>query len=172
MNDRAESRDDGLVSNLACLVPRRFHAEGPSPRSVAARRAGFSMVEAVCSLLVVGLCLTVLVRLSYWHLQDSRRLHRRAMALEHATNLLEELRSQPWAELAGGLDRQEGLPEDLATLLPGGQAHLRVTAGVEGFLRCRRLAVQLKWNDFGDAPAEVELVAWRHPRRVDSIPAE
>jgi hypothetical protein len=135
-----------------------------------ARRRGFMIAEVICSLLIVGICLTILVRLSYWHLQDSRRLARRALALEHATNLLEELRGRPWTELVGGIDRTEPLPQELAGALPGGQARIRVTGGVEGSPRCRRLVVNVRWNEYGDAPAGLELVAWRCPRSVETAP--
>lgn len=136
------------------------------------RRGGFTIVEILCSLLVVGICLTILVRLSYWHLQDSASLHRRTMALEYATNVLEELRGRPWEELAGGIDRQEPLPDELAALLRGGLVRVQVTGGVRGFPRCRRLVVLIQWKERGDAAATVRLEDFRHPRRVEAGPDE
>lgn len=142
------------------------------PEAPRVRRGGFTLVEVLCTLLVVGICLTILARLSFWHLQHGARMHREAMALEQATNVLEALRGQPWEELGRDVDRQEPLPAELAHLLAGGTVHVQVTGGVEGFPRCRRLVVQVRWKEHGDLPAGVQLVAFRHPRRAATDPKE
>jgi len=144
-------------------------------------RRGIVLVEMVVTLTVLAICLGMLAVIARLHLVGGHSLHRRAMAIELATNVLEEYRAKSWDELVPGEPQQQSVPEPFAdwfkrkpyeaNLLSEGEVWVRITAQEQDGLPCRRIAVEVRWGEaIPERTEQVELVTFRCRRSVTSGP--
>jgi hypothetical protein len=158
-------------------------------RQAAARasgRRGIVLAEMIVTLTILGLCLGILAQFSKVYFFGGRTLHRRAVALELATNVLEEYRVKSWDELVPGEPQKRAVPEPFTDwfkqpsikydmkpiimpegeeLIPEGEVWVRVTAHDQDGLPCRRVAVEVRWSEPSPPRNErLELAAFRCPR--------
>lgn len=126
-------------------------------------RPAFTVIEALVALVILGICGTYFVQLALWHLEDGVRLRRRALALEHATNVLEEVRHRPWEDLQVDSNVEHPVPDDMIDALPQGVVRIRIGPYDDPGVRTRRITVEVGWKERKWVPS-IELVAFRSPR--------
>jgi hypothetical protein len=133
-------------------------------------------MEALVALVILGICGTYFLQIALWHLADGVRLRRRALALEHVTNVLEEVRGRPWEQLQADLAEEQPLPDNLlerlpdrvVERLPDGVVHILVEPYEAG---ARRITVTLTWTEKRAKPS-IRLVAFRSPRAAERPASE
>jgi prepilin-type N-terminal cleavage/methylation domain-containing protein len=137
------------------------------PRSAQhSRRGGFSAIEALVALTILSVCATYFIWIALWHLEHGVRLRRRALALEHTSNVLEAIRNRSWEALQADVDEQQPVPDSLARRLPEGSVRIRIGPFDAGGRAARRISVEVQWLDpkqwkVNQTKPSIELVAFR-----------
>src|SRR5262245_44568429 len=120
---------------------------------------GFTLVEMMASLVILGMVLVVVAQLGTWSLRERRQAAARQAALELAANVLEEARAQPWNALTAKWARDQRLPSELKSLLPDGRLTITVKADKDAPLT-KRLTAEVRWSTGDGLPDQVvELVS-------------
>ena len=136
-----------------------------------ANRAGFTVMEALVALVILGICATLFIDVALWNLGHGVRLRRRALALEHTSNVLEGLRNRTWEALEADVNEEQPLPDYLVERLPEGVVRIRVEPYENDGIAMRRISVEVEWKDerrwrVNQTKPSIELVAFRGPRAV------
>jgi Tfp pilus assembly protein PilV len=127
------------------------------PRS--ARRSGFLLGELLITVILLGVAMTVAVKLVGWVALEQRATERRERALLEASNLLERLAAGRWGELSAEAARA-ALSPAAQQALPGAELKVEVTE-VDRPLPAKRLRVQIRWRDrSGGFEAPIWLATW------------
>ncbi len=127
-------------------------------------RRGFTLIETMVALGVLGVVLLLLAQLGGQVLLERRRNAARQEAVEAAANVLEAARACPWDELTPAWAARQRLPESLSRRLPGGRLQVRVEPEASR-PNTRRVTVEVRWSHNDNRPAPpVQLVALRSAR--------
>lgn len=133
----------------------KTQAAVPPPATSESRR-GIILLEMMVALSVLAVCVTVLIEVAKLNRVGGRRLHRRAMAIELATNVLEQYRAKPWSELVPTKPEKQPIPDEFAAwfqrrdsetmeLTSIGELWVGVTQLENRAISCRRLSVEVRW---------------------------
>ncbi len=134
------------------------------PLVAASGRPGFTLVETVVAIGILGAVLLLVAQLAYLVLCERQRAGARQEALEAAANALEEARACPWDELTPAWAARQGLSEAAARRLRGGRLEVRVEPE-PSLPHTRRVTVEVRWLLYDDRPARpVQLVTLRGAR--------
>jgi prepilin-type N-terminal cleavage/methylation domain-containing protein len=129
-------------------------------------RAGFTMLELVAALLILGAIMALVAQVAQWSMLERGRLSARQAALETATNLLESARAMPWENLTAAWAAAQGLPTEVDALPLGSKLLVRVEADKLS-QRTKRVTVQVLVPMYpGQPEATVELVGLYSARSV------
>ena len=113
--------------------------------------AGLSLVETLVALALIGFALLVTATVVAWGERTEGRLERRAVALDVAASVLEELRQAPPASVRARVD---SLADRVAgSVLPDGESEVFVERDDERGLR--RVTVEVRWG--GREPGRLRL---------------
>ena len=126
---------------------------------VTTRRRGFTLVEAVVSMTLLGAVLATIVPLARTASGQWRRTEARRVAVLEASNALERMTADPAAAPAVGEERTVSLPEDW----PAGWREPTLTVqavAITGDVPGRRLDATLAWTDPEGRPASVRQSAF------------
>jgi prepilin-type N-terminal cleavage/methylation domain-containing protein len=125
------------------------------------RRRGFTIVELICTLILLGVVFTVTISVLTAVGRERRSTEQRQYALQHAANLLEHATAQDWSKLPEGPQELPTASADLQALLPELDQRLEVTKATEG---AKRLTVSVRWkNRHGQLVSPLQLTTWVYP---------
>lgn len=127
-------------------------------------RPGYLMLELTAATVLLCVMLGMFVQAVAWTSQERRSIDRRAVALQEAANLLDQLTELPWSELTPERAKLCGMSAEAAAILP--RATLEVALGEPtGEPPARRVAISLHWQgDHGQDDGPVRLTAWTYRR--------
>jgi hypothetical protein len=127
-----------------------------------ARPGGFTLAETAAAVVLLGLAMTMTVRMLDALAQQRRSAEQRELALLEAANLLERLTLREWSSLTAERLGAERLSPAAAGRLPAGRLKLDVQDLPLGESEplCRRLEVEIRWRGPAGEPRPVRLVAW------------
>jgi prepilin-type N-terminal cleavage/methylation domain-containing protein len=135
----------------------KINAISQTQRGLRGRRGGFTLLELITTMVLLGALMTMLVPLLAWTGAIRSATDHRELAVQESANLLEQLTARGWVELAQETADEFELSERAAGLLPGAVLAIDV-APVEIDLPAKRVSVELSWtNREGDRVAPVRL---------------
>jgi type II secretory pathway pseudopilin PulG len=127
-------------------------------------RRGFTTVEAVVALGILGMLSLLLAQVACQVVNERRHNLARQTALEAAANVLEAARACPWDDLKPAWAARQRLPESVARCLRDGALVVRVEPEARHALT-RRITVEVTWRQDNGKPApSVQLVGLRSAR--------
>ncbi len=128
------------------------------------RRRGYLLVEVFVALAILAALFVLVIQMVSTTARERRANERRAIALEHAANLLERASAIPYEQLSAESLREMAISSDAGQLLPEGD--VRWTVDEEGSeLPAKRVGVELTWRaPHGRSDAPVRLVTWAFPQ--------
>jgi type II secretory pathway pseudopilin PulG len=131
-------------------------------RSKCIRRGGFTIVELISTLVLLGVVFTVTISLLAAVGHERRSTEQRQYALQHAANLLEHATARGWSKLQEGRQELGSAPADLQALLPELDQQLEVTKASD--VTAKRLTVSVGWkNRHGQFVSPIQLTTWVYP---------
>jgi hypothetical protein len=132
------------------------------PKRGAARRRGTMFYEATMAMVIAAAVLVCVTQILSLASQQRRATEYRSLAAYEAGNLIEDLMTRPWSELANKPLHEVPLSENCRQRLPKGRLQLEIAS--EGETESvRRLSIQIDWEVATDQRGEpVKLVAWRY----------
>jgi hypothetical protein len=117
------------------------------------------MVEVVLAAFMLGIGMTLTMKMLGWVALERRVAERRECAVQEAANLMERLGAFRWNELTDERARRLALSERARAALPGAELSVRVERPADD---ARRLVVNLRWrNRAGSFDRPVRLTSWR-----------
>jgi prepilin-type N-terminal cleavage/methylation domain-containing protein len=129
-----------------------------------AGRHGFTLLETMVALGILGVVLLVLAQLAYLLLCERQRDAARQEAVEEAANVLEAARACSWEDLTPAWAARQRLPGPLAGRLRDGRLEVRVEPEASR-PQTRRVTVEVRWSLEDGKPARpVQLVTLRSAR--------
>ena len=134
-----------------------------SPHVAMLRRRGFTLVELMLAMSLLGIFFAVFTPLLLGVARERRESAREQVAWQQAQNLLEELTHRPWDDVTSAAELPV-LPAAEMTFLPGYQQQLVVTE-IPGPPLCKRVTVTVSWKMRSDAATErgLTLSGWVWP---------
>jgi Tfp pilus assembly protein PilV len=128
------------------------------------RRRGITLLEVVVSALLTGVMLMVSAQMLGWAVQARRTVDQRAVALQEAASLLDELTSLPWPEVTPERVNASVLSAAAAESLP--EAKLEVALHEpDDDATAKRVTVTITWQSLdGLDEAPARLTAWMYRR--------
>jgi type II secretory pathway pseudopilin PulG len=133
----------------------------PVGRSQHCGRRGFTIVELISTLILLGVVFTVSISVLAAVARERRSTEQRQYALQHAANLLEHATARGWSALPSGPQELASASADLQTLLPELDQRLEVTEADD---HAKRLTVSVRWkNRHGQFVSPIQLTAWVYP---------
>lgn len=134
------------------MIPSRPQLERRS------RRRAFTLVEVATTVLLLGVVFGTVGSVLVAANRRGRLAEQRRMALQAASNLLEDLTALPWDDLP---EASPALPTDVRSALPDAALDVRIEPMTEADVR--RLVVEIRWRDAsGQEVAPARLVTWVH----------
>ena len=115
------------------------------------------------------MALATLAQIGYWAARAHVRNQQYLLAVEHAANLMEELRASSVEELTPDHAGPRPLPDWLLRELAGGHAEVAVGPAETSHPGLRRIQVVVHWRENEPpqtAPPPVRLVAWLAARQA------
>ncbi len=128
------------------------------------RRRGYLLIEVFVALTILAALFALVIQMVSTTARERRATERRAIALEHAANLLErasvisfeELSEQSLRDVAGSANAGQLLPE----------SNIRWMVEEEGSeVPAKRVAIEMTWRaPHGRSELPVRLVTWAFPQ--------
>lgn len=130
------------------------------PGVVVKRRAGFTLVELMGTCFLLGILFSMTIPAFVIIARERRSTQQRQMALQHATNLLEQSAARAWADLVPGDQTISAASPDLLAVLPGMEQYLTVKPFPDEPAG-RQVTATVRWqNHTGRMDSSVQLSAW------------
>lgn len=156
------------------------------------RKAGFTMLEATVSMIVLGAAVTTVVQLAAHSNRLQHEMDRRLLAQVELANVMDRVLAKPFADVTHDSLAAMTLTEVGQRRLPAAKISTSIEVGtVEDLdgdrdasdnaaenaadgessedvisarpLNFKRIVLRLQWNDASGSPVEpIELVAWKH----------
>ena len=128
-------------------------------------RRAFTLLEVIVAAAMLAVLLTTSVQMLRALSIHQRASERRAVALEAAEAVADQVANIPWDQLTAESAKKVTIPKQLDSYLPG--AKLSVSLDEEPTpIASRRIHVDLTWNGAdGQAVAPVRLTSWVFPER-------
>ena len=104
-----------------------------------------TLVELMVALAVIMIVALIVTQAMVWSIQERSRLASQQAALELAANVLEAARAQPWDKLDQAWADAQGVPSEMAELLPAGKVLVTLEAG-NPLPTTRRVNVEVRWR--------------------------
>ncbi|MBM4071974.1 MAG: type II secretion system protein [Planctomycetes bacterium] len=120
------------------------------------RRPGFTMLELIVAIAVLGTAMVVVAQTSFWSFRERGRNASRQLALELAANALETASALPFAGLTADWAAAQQLPDSVAESLSDGRLVVRVE-DVPAFRPCRKVTAEVHWKVDRLVPESVRL---------------
>jgi hypothetical protein len=125
------------------------------------RRTGSLLHETTTALLIVMAVVGGAYEMLHIVAKQRRFADQRTMATLEAGNLMEELASRKWSDIAAGTPKLD-LSQACRARLPEAELHLAVIAE-ENDSNARRITISIDWQSQDGRRCEpVQLVAWRY----------
>jgi hypothetical protein len=136
------------------------------------RRRGYLLVEVFVALTILAALFALVIQMVSTTARERRATERRAIALEHAANLLERASAIPFEKLSAESLREVTISADDGQLLP--ESDVRWTVDEDGSeVPAKRVGVELTWRaPHGRSDAPVRLVTWAFPRSSSPSPPD
>lgn len=136
----------------------------PFPTPFAGRRRGFTLVETMVALGVLGVVLLLVAQVGILILSERQRDVARQDAEETAANILEASRACPWEDLTPAWAARQRLPDSLARRPYEGRLTVRVEPEPSR-PHVKRVTVEIRWTLDDQGPErQVRLVGLRSAR--------
>ena len=131
-------------------------------------RRAFTLLEVIVAAAMLAVLLTTSVQMLRALSIHQRATERRAVGLEAAEAVADQVANIPWDQLTAESAKKVIIPKQLDSYLPG--AKLSVSLDEEPTpTASRRIHVDLTWNGAdGQAVAPVRLTSWVFPERSRS----
>ncbi len=129
------------------------------------RRAGFTLLELIVALLLLGAASAVLLPVLVTVSAQRRAAEQRQYALILAENLLDDLVARPWDDItqdsSAAVVAGVHAPDELQRLiLPDLERVVKVTHGSDALTK--QVSLELRWrNRAGDFTRPIRLSAWK-----------
>ena len=127
------------------------------------RRRGFTLLELVTALVLIGVLMATVVPLMAWTGAIRISNDHRELAVQETANLLERLTTQDWDRITQASADQLQLSEQVISSLPAASLTVEVVPA-EIDLPAKRVTVELNWNNReGDSvtPARLMTVVYQ-----------
>ena len=127
------------------------------------------MSEVVIAVAITATAMVGIAQLMYLATRQHRVLERYSLAAIEAGNILEDLMSRPWNDLAAAESPAVALSEAFRQTAP--EARLQVDVAPDGGSDdVRKITVRIHWQTAGQSQGQpVQLVAWRY-RNQEATP--
>ena len=132
----------------------------PTPFAGTARSNGFTIVELIATMTLLGIAMLTMAPLLGWSANERANAIKQQMALQEACNILERFSVESWENI--NLDSAAALTvsEECQRALKQPQLTVTVTNEDED-IPAKRIALQLFWkNRAGDMQAPIRLTTW------------
>jgi prepilin-type N-terminal cleavage/methylation domain-containing protein len=124
------------------------------------RRHGFTLLELTAATAMLALLLTTSAQMLRVLSAHGRATSQRAIALQAAQAISEEVSNLPWDQLTTEAADQAKVPAQLDPRLPGSKLTLTVVEETTPAIS-KRITLELVWNGTnGQAVAPVRLTSW------------
>lgn len=125
-------------------------------------RRGFTIVELISTLILLGVVFAVSISLLSAVGRERRSTEQRQYALQHVANLLEHATAQGWSKLQEGPQELGPASADLQALLPELDQQLVVAKATDA--NAKRLIASIRWkNRHGQFVSPIQLTTWVYP---------
>lgn len=125
-------------------------------------RRGFTIVELISTLILLGVVFVVTISLLTAVGRERRSTEQRQYALQHVANLLEHATAQGWSKLPEGPQELASVSVDLQALLPELDQRLEVAKATDA--NAKRLTASVRWkNRHGQFVSPIQLTTWVYP---------
>ena len=129
---------------------------------VSPRRATM-LLEVTIAAALLGVLMTISVRMLHVMGDRQRAAECRAAALQTVQALAEQLTNLPWEELTAQAAELVEIPEAMKPKLPGGKIKVTVVEDTDPMI-AKRVTLELQWTDpRGQPAAPVQLTIWAYP---------
>lgn len=128
-------------------------------------RRGYLLVELAAATALLGTMLLIMVPAVGWIAHERQSLDRRAVALQEAANLLDELTSLPWAAITPERVQASRMSAEAEAILSPAKLEIALDEPADD-PAAKRLCVTLRWqgsHGLDDGP--VRLTAWTYRRQ-------
>src|SRR5262245_34251050 len=109
------------------------------------RRGGFTAMEVVLSLVFLGMAAAIVGELAVFALNERLHNETRLAVIEWATNVLEDARARPWAEVTPEWAGNTQLPDDLSIRLSEPKVSVKVEPELD-YPAAKRVTVSVQWT--------------------------
>jgi type II secretory pathway pseudopilin PulG len=131
--------------------------------SIVERQRGMTILEITLAAGLLGILMTVSVRMLRVMGDRQRAGERRAAALQTVQAIAEQLENMPWDDLTASAADEIAVPETMAHHLPGAKLNVTVSEESEPVV-AKRATLELRWNGpRGQPAAPVRLTTWAFP---------
>lgn len=126
-------------------------------------RPGFTIVELIAALILLGIVLTLSITLLGVVTHQRYISEQRQFALQHAANLLERTASSGWSRLQAGPQAIDPAPVDVTSILPKVDRRIEVTLLPDEF-HSKLITVSISWqHQSQQIVSTVRLSGWVYP---------
>jgi prepilin-type N-terminal cleavage/methylation domain-containing protein len=126
------------------------------------RRHGFTLIELTAAAAMLALLLTMSAQMLRLLSVHQRASEQRAIALQAAQAITEEIGNLPWDQLTTEAANHVKVPAQLDSHLPGSKLTLAVVEESEP-IASKRINLELVWNGTnGQMVAPVRLTSWAY----------
>jgi prepilin-type N-terminal cleavage/methylation domain-containing protein len=114
--------------------------------STTPRRTGFTLLELVTTLVLIGVLMAIVVPLLAWTGAIRVSTDHRELAIQESANLLEQLTTRKWESITQTSADELELSPQAKSSLPGATLQIEV-APAEIDLPAKRVTVALRWHN-------------------------
>lgn len=126
-------------------------------------REGITLIEIVAAVSILAVLLASSVQVTSALSQHQRAAERRALAMETAQALVEQLSNMRWNDLVPQAAERLAVPREVRPFLPGAKLEAAVVEERQP-VAAKRVSIKLTWTAPGGGPAgPVRLTAWAFP---------
>ena len=132
------------------------------PHDKVSRRHGLTLSELVVTCAIAVAAMAGIAQLMYQATRQYRVVSRHNLVALEAANVMENLMSRPWSEIASSEPALIELSPACRQAVPDAELRLEIVPEDDQD-DTRRITVQIHWATSGDERAKpIQLVAWRY----------
>lgn len=132
-------------------------------------RKGLTLSELVVACAIAVTALMAVVQLTFLASRQYRVIADRNVIAQEAANIMEDLMSRPWSEVAASKPPAVSLSPACREVAPDAQLELLIGPD-EQLNAARRISVTIAWQARADQPlTSVHLVAWRYGPEANDV---
>ena len=125
-------------------------------------RQGLTLSELVIALAIAVTAMVGVAQLMHTATRQHRAVGEQNFVAMEAANIMEDLMSRPWDELASGKAPEIELSAACIEAVPNAEVEVEIIEE-DGLKDARRVVVEIKWLSHpSDSPKPFRLVAWKY----------